>query len=159
MSYDGRAIASLEALSRQPGGSHYKDMAIQPVEFITANDIAYREANVIKYVCRHKAKNGREDLEKAMHYLEMLLESYEDDHREGIRTALIEAMTAPEPTETPQPTAWSYNSSGEMPVAEETIVDVKAPTWEDTDIAGSFYWGDGTAANARITHYRISGTN
>ena len=68
-----------KALDTQIGGSHYKDMAIQPVEFITANGIDYREANVIKYVCRHKAKNGREDLEKAMHYLEMLLESYDNN--------------------------------------------------------------------------------
>ena len=79
MSNDGRTTASLEALNRQQGGNHYKDMAIQPVEFITANGIDYREANVIKYVCRHKAKNGREDLEKAMHYLEMLLESYDNN--------------------------------------------------------------------------------
>ena len=63
-------------LNKQIGGNHYKDMKIQPTEFIVANDIPYREANIIKYVCRHKSKNGKEDIQKAMHYLEMLLEEY-----------------------------------------------------------------------------------
>lgn len=49
-------------------------MRIQPVEFIHANDIPYLEGNVIKYVVRHKAKGGREDLEKAKHYIQMIIE-------------------------------------------------------------------------------------
>lgn len=72
---DARERAS-SALDRQPGGSHYKDMAIQPVEFITANNIPYREANVIKYACRHQNKNGLQDIEKAIHYLEMIKDEY-----------------------------------------------------------------------------------
>ena len=62
------------ALDRQEGGRHYADMAIQPVQFIHANQIPFLEANVIKYVCRHKAKNGRQDLEKARHYIDLLLQ-------------------------------------------------------------------------------------
>jgi hypothetical protein len=62
------------AFNAQVGGAHYKDMAIQPVEFIMANKLPYCEANAIKYICRHKAKNGRQDLEKAIHYLKMLIE-------------------------------------------------------------------------------------
>lgn len=62
------------ALDVQPGGSHYKDMKIQPVEFIHANGIPFLEANVIKYVCRHKSKNGLQDLEKARHYIDLLIE-------------------------------------------------------------------------------------
>jgi len=54
---------------------HY-NVPIQPVEFIVKNDLGFREGNVIKYVCRHKAKNGAEDIRKAMHYLEMILEDY-----------------------------------------------------------------------------------
>ena len=61
-------------LHRQEGGGHYKWFAIQPIEFIHVNNIPYIEANVIKYVCRHKHKNGVEDLKKAIHYLEMLIE-------------------------------------------------------------------------------------
>lgn len=63
-----------DALQRQEGGAHYKDMAIQPVEYIHANGIGYFEGNVIKYVTRWRAKNGVEDLRKARHYLDLLIE-------------------------------------------------------------------------------------
>lgn len=62
------------ALSIQEGGSHYKSMAIQPVEFITKNSIPYLEGNVIKYVSRHQNKNGIEDIKKAIHYLQLIAE-------------------------------------------------------------------------------------
>lgn len=62
------------ALNSQVGGQHYKDMPIQPVEFIHANDIPFIEGSIIKYVCRHRSKNGREDLKKAAHFLQMLIE-------------------------------------------------------------------------------------
>ncbi len=62
------------ALARQEGGGHYKDMKIQPVEFIHANEIPYFEGNVIKYVSRWRKKNGIADLEKARHYIDLLIE-------------------------------------------------------------------------------------
>jgi hypothetical protein len=62
------------ALDIQVAGSHYKDLAIQPVEYIHANNIGYFEGNVVKYVSRWKAKNGIKDLEKAKHYIELLIE-------------------------------------------------------------------------------------
>ena len=58
----------------QVGGSHYKDKAIQPWDYIIANDLGYLEGNVVKYVSRWKNKNGIEDLKKAQHYLAKLLE-------------------------------------------------------------------------------------
>jgi hypothetical protein len=61
------------ALHHQEGGNHYKDMKIQPVEFITANQLGFLEGNVVKYICRHHAKNGAEDIRKAIHYCELLL--------------------------------------------------------------------------------------
>jgi hypothetical protein len=69
----------MSALDKQEGGGHYKDMIIQPVEFIVKNNISFLEANVIKYVCRHKSKNGIEDLNKAIHYLELAKELYYGD--------------------------------------------------------------------------------
>lgn len=70
----------MSATQTQVGGTHYKDMPIQPIEFITKNKLGYIEGCVIKYICRHRAKNGREDLEKAKHYIEMLMEvEYMDD--------------------------------------------------------------------------------
>lgn len=65
---------SKSALNTQTGGTHYKDCAIQPVEFIKANNIPFIEGNVIKYVVRHKRKNGAEDIKKAIHFLQILLE-------------------------------------------------------------------------------------
>lgn len=65
---------SKRALDIQVSGSHYKDLAIQPVEYIHANGIGYFEGNVIKYVSRWRSKNGIKDLEKAKHYIDLLIE-------------------------------------------------------------------------------------
>ena len=61
-------------LKKQVGGNHYKEMAIQPIEFIVKNRIPYIEGNIIKYACRHREKNGAEDIKKIIHYAELLLE-------------------------------------------------------------------------------------
>jgi hypothetical protein len=66
---------AMNALAKQEGGDHYKSMKIQPVEFITANDLGFLEGNVVKYICRHHAKNGAEDIRKAIHYCELLLQT------------------------------------------------------------------------------------
>lgn len=60
------------ALDTQEGGNHYKSMAIQPVEYNHANKIPYLDGNVIKYVSRHKEKNGIEDIKKAIHYCKLI---------------------------------------------------------------------------------------
>lgn len=62
------------SLDIQIDGSHYKSQAIQPAEYIHANGIGYFEGNVIKYVSRWKAKNGITDLQKAKHYIELLID-------------------------------------------------------------------------------------
>lgn len=62
------------ALDTQEGGSHYKNLAIQPIEFIYGNKIPYLEGNILKYIVRHRMKNGIEDLKKAKHYLDILIE-------------------------------------------------------------------------------------
>jgi hypothetical protein len=64
----------MSALDVQVAGNHYKDLKIQPVEFIHANGIGYFEGNVIKYVSRWRAKGGMADLEKARHYIDLLIE-------------------------------------------------------------------------------------
>ena len=61
-------------LSRQEGGDHYKKYAVQPVEFIHANGIPFLEGNAIKYLMRHRDKGGVADLEKAKHYIDLLIE-------------------------------------------------------------------------------------
>lgn len=63
------------SLNEQVGGSHYKKMKIQPIEYIMANNIPFVEGSVIKYVSRWRDKNGVEDLRKARHFLDILIES------------------------------------------------------------------------------------
>ena len=64
----------MTALTVQEGGNHYKDMPIQPVEYIHVNKLGYFEGCVIKYVSRWKKKNGIEDLKKARHFIDLLIE-------------------------------------------------------------------------------------
>ena len=64
---------STEASKRQEGGDHYR-LAIQPIDFIYQNGLGFMEGNVVKYVTRHEQKGGKEDLLKAIHYLELLIE-------------------------------------------------------------------------------------
>jgi len=64
----------MSALETQAGGNHYKDMKVQPVEYIQANGLDYLQGNVVKYITRHKAKNGAEDIRKAIHYCQLILE-------------------------------------------------------------------------------------
>ena len=63
-----------KAIDVQVGGGHYKAMKIQPIEFCHANNIPFVEGNIIKYVCRWRSKNGIEDLKKARHMLDLLIE-------------------------------------------------------------------------------------
>lgn len=77
-----QAVAAA-ALTTQVGGNHYKDMPIQPVEYIHKNGIGYFEGCVIKYVSRWRKKNGVEDLKKARHFLDLLIE-FEDSQRGGL---------------------------------------------------------------------------
>ena len=63
-----------ESLDKQIGGKHYRNMKIQPAEFINENKLLFAEGNAIKYICRHTIKGKEEDVKKAIHYLEMILE-------------------------------------------------------------------------------------
>jgi hypothetical protein len=62
------------ALDVQVGGEHYKNQKIQPIEYIHANGIPFAEGCVIKYVSRWRDKGGIKDLEKARHFIDMLIE-------------------------------------------------------------------------------------
>lgn len=66
--------ATERATKRQIGGNHYKRFKIQPIEFITKNKLSFIQGNIIKYVCRFDKKNGNEDIDKAIHYCELLKE-------------------------------------------------------------------------------------
>jgi hypothetical protein len=64
----------MSAYKTQIGGSHYRKMKIQPSKFINDNKLLFAEGNAIKYICRHAYKGGKEDLKKAIHYIEMIIE-------------------------------------------------------------------------------------
>ena len=66
-------------MRQQIGGTHYSNLAIEPIDFITANNLGFCEGNVIKYISRWKAKNGVEDLKKARWYIDFLIESLENE--------------------------------------------------------------------------------
>ena len=67
-------LGDLKSLLTQIGGDHYKKMVIQPAEFINKNKLLFAEGNAIKYICRHSSKGGIQDIDKAIHYLEMVKE-------------------------------------------------------------------------------------
>ena len=62
------------SLDEQVGGKHYRNMKIQPAEFINENKLLFAEGDAIKYICRHSVKGKEQDIRKAIHYLEMILE-------------------------------------------------------------------------------------
>ena len=59
---------------KQHGGSHYQKYKIQPSKFVVENELLYPEGRAIKYIIRHRDKNGKEDILKAIHFLEMIIE-------------------------------------------------------------------------------------
>ena len=63
-----------DSLAEQVGGKHYRSMKIQPAEFINENKLLFAEGNAIKYICRHSVKGKEQDIKKAIHHLEMILE-------------------------------------------------------------------------------------
>ena len=69
---------AIRANEKQVGGAHYAVKAIQPWDYIIANDLGYLEGNVVKYVSRWKDKGGLQDLKKAQHYLQKLIEVSEN---------------------------------------------------------------------------------
>ena len=64
----------MSAYDKQIGGSHYRSLKIQPSKFVIENELLFPEGCVIKYICRHRFKNGKEDLLKAIHFIEMIIE-------------------------------------------------------------------------------------
>ena len=67
-------LAENSIQKKQVDGDHYKSMKIQPAQFINENNLPFAEGNAIKYICRHKKKGKEKDIDKAIHYLEMIKE-------------------------------------------------------------------------------------
>ena len=67
-------LTSAKPTNRQVGGDHYQGFAIAPIDFIQQNNLNFLEGCVVKRICRHRAKNGREDLEKIIHEVQLLID-------------------------------------------------------------------------------------
>ena len=89
------------ALDMQVGGDHYKKLKIQPVEYIVANNIGYLEGNVIKYITRWRDKGGVHDLEKAKHYIDMLMELQNQKAKAGMLELVQEELDKTKAEDTP----------------------------------------------------------
>lgn len=81
--HEWNSLKSDSALSVQIDGDHYKKLAIQPVEYVHANGLGFIEGSVIKYVSRWRNKNGIRDLEKAKHFIDLLIELEREHQRKG----------------------------------------------------------------------------
>ena len=64
----------MSAYKKQIGGNHYSKFKVQPSKFINDNKLLFAEGNAIKYICRHTHKGGKQDLEKAKHMIDMIIE-------------------------------------------------------------------------------------
>ena len=108
---------------KQVGGDHYSKMKIQPAEFVNKNKMLFAEGNAIKYICRHINKGGKQDLEKAKHYIDMIIER---DY--GDETSM---------TFTP--------SDNDIPTGHGTLSDDIKVTYSDADLNGQIYYPSGAS--------------
>lgn len=76
-----KGAMELKALDTQVGGGHYKDMAIQPMEYSMKNGLDACQHTAIKYISRFRDKGGIEDLRKAKHVIDMLIQFEEDKNQ------------------------------------------------------------------------------
>lgn len=130
----------MSATDTQVGGNHYKSLAIQPVEYIHANSIGYFEGCAIKYLTRWKSKGGIQDLEKAKHYIELLIEM------ESKELKTIESNND----------GWIKWNGGECPVDLNLFVKAKLKNGKIMDArkAIEFNW-DHCCSGSDIVAYRI----
>ncbi len=110
----------MSALDKQEGGTHYKDMPIQPIEFITKNKLDWYQGNIVKYASRHHNKGGADDLRKVIHYAELALEAQYG--APGKQAEAIKETKAPE-TITACDDGWIEWKGGKCPVGPDVLVE------------------------------------
>lgn len=86
----------MSSLDTQISGTHYRKYAIQPTEFFYKNNVPFIEANIIKYTLRHREKNGLEDLLKARHYIDILIELEYTNHESKTQTSNRQSQSGTE---------------------------------------------------------------
>lgn len=118
--------------SKQVGGSHYQQFAIQPADFIIKNGLSYPQGCAIKYICRAgvKTKDPREDLEKAIHYIQMMIAAYEHEE-EATLTTEHEYLAADDYDELDRMTEEEEEEAIQRDIIITTASDVLAAKWEE----------------------------
>jgi hypothetical protein len=122
----------MTALNKQISGTHYKDMPIQPIEFITKNKLDWYQGNIVKYASRHHSKGGADDLRKVIHYAELALEAqYGQPAADAPETITVHACDD----------AWIEWNGGECPVGPDVMVEaVSRGGYQFTRRAGDVWW-------------------
>lgn len=122
----------MSALDKQVSGNHYKGLKIQPIEYIHANGLDYLQGNVVKYVTRHKSKNGAADIQKAIHYLELILQL-----QYGEEESQVHEIVGTEPVND----GWIDWSGGVHPLGVPVEVEVFFRDGNtDTGMSNEFAW-------------------
>ncbi len=125
---DGMAeMAREESLKKQIGGNHYRKYPIQPAEYNARNGLSFLAGNVIKYVTRYKDKGGAEDIRKAMHYLELILEfEYPalllNNKECKAKSEALGAAIGPSPISVGSVTSGSHRDEGELLYATPKLI-------------------------------------
>ena len=138
----------MSALDKQEGGTHYKDMPIQPIEFITKNKLDWYQGNIVKYASRHHNKGGADDLRKVIHYAELALEA---QYGQPVADAL-ETITTPDD-------GWIEWKGGDCPVPKDATVQVEYRGYSNSSIqsnhsAGILEWNH-LGIHDDIIKYRV----
>lgn len=132
-------MAREEGLKRQVGGEHYRKYAIQPAEYNARNGLSFLAGNVIKYVTRYKDKGGAEDIRKAMHYLELILEfeypALLSNNPDAVKP--LGAAIGPSPISVGSITSGSHRDEGELLYATPKLI-LKLES-DDPDTIGELY--------------------
>ena len=96
---------------KQIGGKHYIKYKIQPSQFVTENKLLYPEGSVIKYILRHQDKGGKEDLLKAKHFIDMIIERDYGDHIKSLPHGFT-LTKSKDPDMTPMTEEEEYRNAG-----------------------------------------------
>jgi hypothetical protein len=129
----------MSANDTQISGNHYKDKTVQPWDYIAANNLGYFEGNVVRYISRWKDKGGVDDLRKAKHYIEKLIE--------------LETQVKDESKTIHGFIPWT---GGECPIG--AVINVEVVTKDQrkwSGVAGQFVWRHDDHEPTNIIGYRV----
>jgi hypothetical protein len=126
----------MKATDVQVGGTHYKNFKIQPIEFCMKNGLNACQTNIVKYICRYKHKNGKEDLLKALHYTELWMQFCNEGLRSSMSKGVIPLIKFVEQNQLTENQHYILRATsfGEPSEAMEQIQQLIKNEYPDSDI-------------------------